>query len=553
MTQPPDRPPLLQPEPHSPGSGETPAAFAPPAPPAPKRSRFRRPSRRVLQFGALGLVIVILVVAFGVQTWRLNARTTADSTATTAPPTPSRPGSTVTPTTTPGTTRPPVSTPNGQVPDVAGLECIADLIGKPPSARISKQSLAAQISAIAGWDEAERELRFTQVPDPSVLTPEEVADRVRRDVDTEYPPDLAALDSRLLSTLGAVPVGYDMRAALSGLLGEQVAGFYDPYTKQLVVASPDGRRPLDPVGMVTMAHELEHALVDQALGLPSLEVPETPTGLDDTDRALSRRSLVEGDATLVTNRFIFSALTQREQLDMLQNPAVNGQGGAVANVPNYLRSELTFPYEAGLDFACAIKLTGGWEALNGAYSQPPSTSAQILFPERFAAREAPADAPDPGQLGGTWLRERAQTLGAAELLWLFQAPGDNPAVALPDPKAAVSAWGGGELVQWGEGDRTALGISLVERRAGGGGADTVAVRGPRTPMQVPAPTPGASLCDSVRDWYAAAFPQSRDGGVTGDEVRAWDGDRQDAVLRCANGNVRLGIGPDLATARALAA
>jgi hypothetical protein len=497
----------------------------------------------------LALAIVILAVALGIQTWRLSGAQKIVTTST-PPGSSGPPPSSVTPTSTPGTTRPPNASPPGQ-PEIPGLACLADLIGKPQSVRIPKSSLAAQLDAIATWDENERELQFNQIPEPTIVDPAALAERVTRDAQENYPPELAALDSRYLAALGAVPSGYDLRGSLTSLLSEQVAGFYDPYTKQLVVGSPDGRDALDTLGSVTLAHELEHALADQALGLPSLEVEPNAAGVDDTDKVLGRRSLVEGDASLITNRFILSALSASEQRDMLNNPAVNGSSGAIASVPNYLRSELTFPYESGLNFACALKQAGGWDLVDSAYSEPPTTSAQILFPDRFANREGAADPPDPGSLTGPWVRNRAQTLGAAELLWLFRAPGDNPGAALPDPLAAAANWGGGEVMQWSAGEQTALGISLAQYTPSGGGTSPLAARNPARIQQTP--TAGPQLCDAVRDWYSAAFPQSRDGGATGDEVRAWDGDRQDAVLRCVNGNVRLGIGPDLGAARALTA
>jgi hypothetical protein len=49
----------------------------------------------------------------------------------------------------------------------------------------------------------------------------------------------------------------------------------------------------------------------------------------------------------------------------------------------------------------------------------------------------------------------------------------------------------------------------------------------------------------MTQWYAAAFPDARREGTT------FDGPRQDAVIACRGENVRLGIAPDVRTARAL--
>jgi hypothetical protein len=71
-----------------------------------------------------------------------------------------------------------------------------------------------------------------------------------------------------------------------------------------------------------------------------------------------------------------------------------------------------------------------------------------------------------------------------------------------------------------------LGLALVERRGSG------------------------NLCASVIAWYDAAFNDS-DVEMKAGEWLARDGVRQDAVVRCSKDEVRLGIGPDTDTARAI--
>lgn len=544
------RPPLLDPGARPPNPGDPVPPFRSDADAATPEPRSHRNRARMVSVVAIVAAFALLVAALSVQTWRLqrtssSSATTPASTATSSPTrTSTPPGSTTTPSSTPPTTTTPLPPGQQAFAEIPGIRCIADLIGQPPSARITRSTLLGQLRTISTWDEGTRELQFKQLPDPVLLSRDGMAERVARDVDASYSALEADLDSRLLSSLGAVSPGYDMRAATRGLLGGQVAGFYDPTTKQLVVASNDGRRPLDIVGEVTLAHELDHALADQALGLPSLDLVELPSGVLDTDRSVARRSVVEGDATLVMYRYILSALTAQQQLQMLNDPTMRGQD--LQQFPYYLRSQLTFPYEAGINFVCALKQTGGWATVNAAYGQPPTTSAQILFPERFVAREAAIDAPNPGTLGAPWINDRAQTLGAADLLSLFEAPGNNTAAALPNAKALVAGWGGGETVQWSDGARTAVGVSLVERGAASGGGSVLSFR----PAQQVQPRAGG-LCSSMRDWYTKAFPTSAAGAPTGDEVATWSEARQSAVLRCVGSNVRMGIGPDVDTARAL--
>ena len=59
------------------------------------------------------------------------------------------------------------------------------------------------------------------------------------------------------------------------------------------------------------------------------------------------------------------------------------------------------------------------------------------------------------------------------------------------------------------------------------------------------------LCDAVTTWYERAFPDAGDAPTRRDERLVREGDDQTAVVICGGDEVRLGIGPDVDTARAL--
>jgi hypothetical protein len=60
------------------------------------------------------------------------------------------------------------------------------------------------------------------------------------------------------------------------------------------------------------------------------------------------------------------------------------------------------------------------------------------------------------------------------------------------------------------------------------------------------------LCDSVEAWYRVSHPVERVFKKRGAERFALASNRQAAVLRCRQGEVRLGIGPTIPVARAVA-
>jgi hypothetical protein len=376
------------------------------------------------------------------------------------------------------------------------------------------------VDGVAQALEAIRELTFQELPQPRYLPPAQMTREVEASFTEDYPDQEAEEDERALALLGAIPPDMDLKATLSGFVGEQVTGFYDPETGDLVVMGSPGE--LDPVEKVTLAHELDHALTDQVLGIP-LEEPPAP---GEEDSALAVRALAEGDATLAMSIFASRALSYEEQLSANFSAPDEGSIEELTRVPHYIVRTMLFPYLEGLLFVCGLQVEGGWEAVDAAYDVPPTTTAQILFPERYEVGEEAVDPRDPGTLRAPWTRSDVSAVGAADLLFLFEAPGGNVDAALDEPMGRAAAWSGGEMHLWRRGEDSALGVSLVQR-------------------------PGeAPLCDAMARWYGAAF-QGLNGGPRANERLALDGETQDAVMRCPGDEVRLGIGPDLATARAL--
>jgi hypothetical protein len=392
--------------------------------------------------------------------------------------------------------------------------------GAPGTRDVPDAETTRQVALIADAVEQLRSLQFDREPSPAVLDDDAIAERVADQVREDYDADDADTDAGLLATLGAIPPDTDLIELQSDLLAGQVAGFYDPETDELVVRADPSQDGLDPSAQTVVAHELQHALADQAFELP-VDIYED---VDDGDAALAALSLVEGDATLTQQQFTVVGLSIDEQFGLTADPNAIAAQRQLADVPHYVARSLDFPYLAGLRFACARYLEGGWEAVDAAYGNLPSTSAEILDPQRYPTLAV--DVPDPGDPGGDWQQRRSTTLGAADLLWLFEAPGDDTSRALDRPRERALAWTGGELTMWTEGDAVAVGIALAQ-------------------------APDGPLCDALVTWYERAFPDATDAPTRRDERMVRERDDQTAVITCVDDDIRLGIGPDLETARAL--
>jgi hypothetical protein len=366
----------------------------------------------------------------------------------------------------------------------------------------------ALVEAISEQVAQLRELTFASDVEVAFLDDADLAAELEAILDRDL--DVEELDAQteILVALRAIPAEADLEQLNRDLLEEQVAGFYSPEDGRLVVRTPGNEvRPLD---RVTLAHELEHALVDQVIGLPDLGDGT------DADAALGRLAVIEGDATLVMNRWSLQHLSFQEQLGLATTGDLAGQQEQLATYPHHLQRELLFPYTDGLDLVCDRFLEGGWGAVDAAYATPPTTTAGVLFPDRYD--ETPVDTPALTTPSGASLRHE-DTFGAAPLAWLFEAPGGDDSRALDDPLGRAAAWAGGDVRLWDLDGTAVVGMALAE----GDGGD-----------------PG--LCGSVTAWYAAADPQA-DEQRDGDRTR-FTGDDRTAVVACDDDGVRVGIADD---------
>ena len=229
-----------------------------------------------------------------------------------------------------------------------------------------------------------RALKFKQPVDYNVLGRKEIKQTIAGKLDEVFTEkefeDMAAG----LSALGLLPPAYPLRQSYIDLLGEQVAAFYDQHQHKLFMfedASLDNAQ-----NRVVLAHELTHALQDQHFSLKRLPLESK----DNDDRAAAAAALVEGDATLVMSEFMLKNLSLGTIKDSL-TASITQNMEQLAKAPRYLREMLVFPYLRGQEFCGALYGIGGYEAVSKAYARPPSSTSQILHPEKYLAepREEP--------------------------------------------------------------------------------------------------------------------------------------------------------------------
>jgi len=110
------------------------------------------------------------------------------------------------------------------------------------------------------------------------MSREEAETTLLKDINRDYTDEQLQADGQTGALIGLFPVGVDLKAEMVSLLKSQVAGFYDPRGKRMVMVKgaanfgiwTDATEFLmrrDVIGEMLLAHEYTHALQDQHFGL----------------------------------------------------------------------------------------------------------------------------------------------------------------------------------------------------------------------------------------------------------------------------------------------
>ena len=232
-----------------------------------------------------------------------------------------------------------------------------------------REEIERQVVAIRG-------LNFKTPVDYNVLTRAQIKATISGKLAEVFSEQEFADMTAALAVLGLLPEGFPLRQKYIDLLGEQVAAFYDQHQHKLFMyedASLENSQ-----NRVVLAHELTHALQDQHFGLKRLPL-EIKT---NDDMAAAASALVEGEATLVMSEYMMKNLSLKALKDNVV-ASVTQNMSELSNAPRYLREMLVFPYLRGQEFCSSLYGGGGYEAVSAAYQHPPTSTAQILHPEKF--------------------------------------------------------------------------------------------------------------------------------------------------------------------------
>jgi len=176
----------------------------------------------------------------------------------------------------------------------------------------------------------------------------------------------------------------------------------------------------------TFVHELTH-IMQETYSLP------TRTTFDGT-KALT--SLKEGDATLMADTF---------KNDGVVPPRAEVSVPSTSGLPESINKLNRFVYRYGVEFVKALYVQGGWTAVDDAYANPPTTTEQIMHPEKYLAQEDAKTVEAPS-INADWTLKKTDSFGE----YFIRVMLDNW-LSENDAELAAEGWGG-DVIKYYEKD-----------------------------------------------------------------------------------------------------
>lgn len=293
--------------------------------------------------------------------------------------------------------------------------------------------LAEQVVELIAATEEVRGLPFLENPTVTILSPAELADRVRADLEEELDPEELAVETQVLQLFGLLEPGDNLETMLVDLYSEQVAGFYDGDTGEMVIGGEAA--DLTPLTKSVVVHELIHALTDQHFIFN--DDYQAMWDEERYDEGAAFQSLIEGDATYFQLVYI-QELPLAEQMSVATEALQQMEATSVlSSVPGWIQDDLAFPYDTGQLFVESLVSSGGIAAVDAAYTGRPVSTETVMHPARFASGEGVlVVAPTTVELPGYETHETS-TYGE----WGFRnllSESSDPGVAAQ----AANGWGG---------------------------------------------------------------------------------------------------------------
>ncbi|MEK6221953.1 MAG: hypothetical protein N2D54_06860 [Chloroflexota bacterium] len=245
-------------------------------------------------------------------------------------------------------------------------------------------------------------------------------------------------DKRVIDLLGLASQSYSFTEHGLNKWADHYGGLYIPGIQAVYFTG------LSLGDVESYAYSQAYALLlsDQEFDLVGLG--SYPACLNLSDECLALLAFVKGDSALTANQWNnqFGSLSQQDQ--EILNSAPYFISGSTP--PAFASPDQLFVYNQGSAFVAALQANGGWGRVNDAYLSPPTTTEQIMHPEKYLAAEQPLAilSPDISSiLDNNWEVQKDDALGEWLTFLMLSYPNsfDSPLDVNASAQAAAG-WGG---------------------------------------------------------------------------------------------------------------
>ncbi len=305
---------------------------------------------------------------------------------------------------------------------------------KPPSALQKTDEIAKKVADLRG-------LSIRHAIKRGLMSKAEIRQRILERMDQEYAPDDLLAEGLAMKRMGMLPADADYKQLVIDLLTDEIAGFYDPWERELYIAGWQQNSGGMADGI--MAHEIDHALQDQHFDLRDFMKAQKNNG----DATSARQALVEGDGMALMVEYMMPSVSPWSDprvVDMMtENVSASSGSPAMAKAPMILREALVFPYTGGLRFVAYFRQHQPWSRIDQIYKKPPLATEQILHPAKYETYERPDQiAARPIKSLPGYLPAYDNVTGELGLQLLLRQHGIRQETA----ELAAEGWGGDRLV-----------------------------------------------------------------------------------------------------------
>ncbi len=312
-----------------------------------------------------------------------------------------------------------VSTTTTTSNDPTSSSSSTSLAPLPPMVVPTDPPLLAAVEEVSAFVAEQRGLRFGD-PVAGVRLPDaEFESRIRERALRD--PRAIEAEGAMLKLQGLLAPDVDYTAMYLAIYPMMVRAYFDPEVKNIVLRGVPGS-PITGEMKVTLAHELTHALDFDVFDLAS-RAYEDP----NLEQQFGLEALIEGNGQRIEHRW---AQTHDEAISAV----------SADRYDNLVSSRMAVVYELGEKLVDDIVARGGEADLNKAFDDPPSTSEQIMHPEKYAAREATVALGEPTSEGTPLWRGVIGEYTTREML--------RSAVDREVADRSSAGWGADKAVLW---------------------------------------------------------------------------------------------------------